>query len=144
MTVGRDAAPSANDNPHCVHRCGPRSPAYRHRMKVPRPGRGRRFRQLRHPGSWDLRFVGSGPISLAFDPPLLRNCYYEIGPVSRTDEAVGNLVEPVLRRALALAKLRRAFAGDIAEDPAERSKAVPSGLECDVDDRKVGVAQQGL
>src|SRR5436309_15430999 len=83
-------------------------------------------------------------ISLAFDPPLLRNCYYEIGPVGRADEAVGNLVEPVLRRALALAKLGRAFAGDVAEDPAERSKAVPSGLERDVDDRKVRVAQQRL
>src|SRR3954453_1808635 len=131
MTVGRDAAPSATDNRRCSHRCGPRSPAYRHRMKAPRRGRGRRFRQLRHPGSWDLRFVGSGPISLAFDPPLLRNCYYEIGPVGRADEAVGNLVEPVLRRALALAKRGRTFAGDIAEDSAERSKAVPSSLKRD-------------
>ena len=54
-----------------------------------------------------------------------------------------HLVKRVRRRLLAGAQRARALAGDVAEDAAERAEAVPAGVEGDLDDRQVGVAEQG-
>lgn len=58
------------------------------------------------------------------------------------DIAMGHALKIVLGCSLAHAELGGTFAGDILKSPAECAQAVPAGLECDVDDRQIGVAQQ--
>src|SRR5690348_12632705 len=111
-------------------------------MQAPRPGRGRRHRQLQHLESLDLLFVWSGPIICRVAPSLLRNCYLEIGTVRGAYVAMRHLLKFVLRPLLAFAKFARTFAGDIAEDAPEGAQAAPSCLECYVDDRQIAVAEQ--
>jgi hypothetical protein len=55
---------------------------------------------------------------------------------------MGHLIEAVLTGLLPIAKFRRAFSGDVAEDTAECTEAVPSRLKCDLYDRKVRIPQQ--
>src|SRR5262249_21855799 len=83
-------------------------------------------------------------LSPAPRPPLLRNCDLEVGPVGSADKAVRYLVELMGARLLACAELARALAGDLAENAPEGAETVPAGLECDLDDRRVRVAEQRL
>src|SRR5690554_4335502 len=76
--------------------------------------------------------------------PLLRNCDCEVGPLRGADKAMGNRLEPVRLRAFARSQLGGILAGDIAEHAAERAQAVPAGLEGNIGDRCIGVAQQRL
>jgi len=54
------------------------------------------------------------------------------------------LVELMGARLLAGAELARALAGDVAENAPEGAETVPAGLECDLDNRRVRVAEQRL
>src|SRR6476469_7830367 len=98
-------------------------------MTALRPGRGHRFRQLRHPGSWDLLFLWSGPGIAAVESALLRNCYLEVRAMGRLHEAMRHIFQLVLGRLLALAQLGRALARDVAEDTQAGAAPVPSGLK---------------
>jgi hypothetical protein len=89
-----------------------------------------------------LRFAGRNTGQIP--PPLLQNCDFQVGPVGGADEAVGHLLKLVAGSFLASAELARAFVGDVAEDAAERAETVPTGLEGDLGDRQVGVAEQRL
>ena len=60
------------------------------------------------------------------------------------DEAGRHPLERVRRGLLARAQFARALAGDVAERAPERAQAFPAGLERDVGDGQVGVAQQRL
>jgi len=75
-------------------------------------------------------------------PPLLRNCYLEVGPVGGADEAVRHLIELMGTRLLARAEFARALAGDVPEYAPEGTEAVPASLECDLDDGRVRVAEK--
>src|SRR6185369_15032244 len=62
----------------------------------------------------------------------------------RADVTVGHALEFMMRCLLAFPKRARALARDVAEYSPEGPKAVPACLECNVDDRDVGVAKQRL
>src|SRR3546814_10143011 len=76
------------------------------------------------------------------DLSLLRNCDGEVGPLGGTEEATGHLFERVRGGLFARTQFARALAGDVAEGAPERAQAVPTGLQCDVEDGHVRVAQQ--
>jgi hypothetical protein len=75
-------------------------------------------------------------------PALLRNCYFEVGPLRRTDEAVRDLLKILRSRLHPPPQLARTLAGHIAERATESAQAVPARLERDFNDRQVRVAQQ--
>jgi hypothetical protein len=60
------------------------------------------------------------------------------------DETVWHLAQRVRGVFLARPELAWAFAGDVAEDATECPEAVPAGLEGDLGNGMVGVAQQRL
>src|SRR3546814_4052669 len=75
-------------------------------------------------------------------PSLIRNGDGEVGPLGGTEEAAGHLFERVRGGLFARTQFARALAGDVAEGAPERAQAVPTGLQCDVEDGHVRVAQQ--
>src|SRR5262249_46202905 len=113
------------------------------RTRPLRPDRGRTNRSSGHLGSLGPpRFFRRRIYTARFPPPLLRNCDCEVRPLRGTHETVRHALDRMLRRLLALADIARAFAGDVAERAAERAEALPTGLECDLNDRQVRVAQE--
>ena len=62
----------------------------------------------------------------------------------RADETMRDHGQLVACGPFTRTKLARAFARDVPEDSPERPEAVPPGLERNVDDRLIGVAQQRL
>jgi hypothetical protein len=78
----------------------------------------------------------------SLDAPLLQNCDLEIGPLGVAHDALGNLLSRMRSRPIALAELTRTAAGDVAENAAEGAETGPAGLERDLCNRQVGVAQQ--
>ena len=61
-----------------------------------------------------------------------------------TEKARWHAVEPLQHGAFAHTQLARTLAGDVAERAAERAQASPAGVERDLGDGKVGVAEQRL
>src|SRR3546814_109077 len=107
-----------------------------------RPGRLRLCCLPARCGSWVFLRVGGAHGIAGLAPSLLRNCDGEVGPLGGAEEAAGHLFERVRGGPLPRAQLARCFAGDVAEGAAERAQAVPAGLQCDVEDGHVRVAQQ--
>jgi len=64
--------------------------------------------------------------------------------VGRAQEARGNAAEPIRGGPLARSDRTGILAGDVPERPPERAEACPSGLEGDLGDGEVGVAEQRL
>ena len=60
------------------------------------------------------------------------------------DEAMRNPLELMPGSLLARTKLARTLAGDVPENAPEGAETVPAGLECDLDDWRVRVAEQRL
>ena len=58
------------------------------------------------------------------------------------ENAGGHAANPVCLATRTKPVCTRALAGDIAENPTERAKAAPAGLERDVGDGEIGIAQQ--
>lgn len=83
-----------------------------------------------------MRYTAGHPAS------LLRNCDREVGPVCGPQQAGGHAVRLVCRRLRAGADRARALAGDVAKDAPERAQALPAGVEGDLGDGPIGVAQQ--
>jgi len=75
--------------------------------------------------------------------PLLRNCGDEIGSLRGAQETGRHAVELLPRAAGAFADGTRARAGDVVEDTPESAETFPAGLEGDVRDGQVRLAQQG-
>jgi len=75
--------------------------------------------------------------------PLLRNCHDEIGAVRGGQKARRHHPALLRRGACALADGSRTGAGDVVKDASEGSQTFPAGLECDVGDGQISVAQQG-
>jgi hypothetical protein len=73
---------------------------------------------------------------------LLRNCDPEVGPVRGAEEAGGHGTKLARRGPRAYADRARVLAGDDAEDAPERAQARPAGVEGDLGDGQIGVAEQ--
>ena len=82
-----------------------------------------------------------------FIPPASRRRFSETaivrsGRCAALTKQAGTRAELVRRGPLARADRARALAGDVAEGAPERAEALPAGLEGDLGDGQVGVAEQ--
>jgi hypothetical protein len=76
--------------------------------------------------------------------PLLQNCYLQVRPMRRSDEAVRDGIEMVVSSFLARSKDSWTLAQDVAKRAPECTETVPTGLERHLGDAELGVAQQSL
>jgi hypothetical protein len=76
--------------------------------------------------------------------PLLQNCYLQVRPMRRSDEAVRDGIEMVVSSFLARSKDSWTLAQDVAKRATECTEAVPTGLERHLGDAELSVAQQSL
>ena len=137
-----------------IHRALPRSAKIKmdYTRLLPRALRAIRYANVRSgilPPQSRLRgndgvkeFASPVLFTTPFPPPLLRNCDRELRPLRSADEAGRHALQFVQRRLLARTQVARVHAENVAERTPERPQALPAGLESDVGDRQVRVAQQ--
>ena len=80
----------------------------------------------------------------ALPTPLLRNCCVEIGAGRCGDDACRDVAQAIRRGFSLFADITRTAAGDVAERAAESAEASPASVKCDLADRHLSVAKQGL
>jgi len=73
---------------------------------------------------------------------LLRNCGAEVRALRGTEEAGRHVAQPCRIRPRRGAHRARTAAGNVAEDAPEGAEAAPAGIEGNVGDGPVGIAQQ--
>src|SRR5262245_54891075 len=73
---------------------------------------------------------------------LLRNCAREMGTMRSAENASGHARERLGRRPLTRTNRAGALAGDVAERAPEGAEALPAGVQRDLGDGEIGVAEQ--